>query len=160
MNFQSILTLEKVSFNILMYAIMLIGGLATFFVAIMGMVLDSRIHWFNPYLAAGTISGGALCHYFHHRSASYLNRIGDKDVSEYESALSNHFNNSLVVGVGNVLILLTLIGITIYSIVNIPGGIIFGFYRWFNIIPFALGLVLFIFSKAMAEGGWVEPKDK
>ncbi len=148
------LIVEQCVFNILMYAIVLIGSLAAISINMFATAWNPILHWYTPLVSSGTLYGAALCHYFLHRSESYCLQLDDSEATKYSNALDGHANNSMFVGITNMFILLILTGVTAHSLysISIRGWVV-------GAILYGIAIMLFVLSKPLAEGGWAKKID-
>lgn len=145
------LIVEQTMFNFLMYAIVLVGGLTSILVNMIAKLWRPEAHEYVSYIAAGTLSGGALCHYLLHQNASYLALKGDDDIKKYEADRKNHNNNSAFVLTANLSFLLIIASATFNSVKYLyqNGG------DWIvGLLWFLFSVVLFGLAPTMAAMGW------
>ncbi len=149
------LLVEQNVFNFLTYFIFFFGMVAAILTDALANAWNPVLYWYTPIISAGTLYGTALCHYFHHRSASYYASIGDEAVEAYQQALSKNPNNQYFVGWVNGLLLLIVAGVTVHSFYFIPGeGWKVALTISILVILYCVGIMFFAFSKPLAEGGW------
>ena len=113
-NFLTRLSLQEIGFNILMYLIILVGGLVALLINMLAHILNQLLmHRYVVIISAGTMAGGALCHYFLKMADSYVS-LPDVHISaetkgvyhKYKNRLTEHRGNKFVVGVMNGIIIL------------------------------------------------------
>lgn len=156
MNIQTALVIEKLFFNILMYLIVAAGG---YVVLSAERDAGSSIenNWFIIRVAIATFIGAALCHYFHHLSASYLALEGGGGFQKYETAREKHaFNSAFVVAVNvcMVLVFTRAVVVSCFAISSATDGAWFTVSTTIALAVFVLVAAAFALAPEFAKRGW------
>jgi hypothetical protein len=152
MNLQTMVIIEKVMFNLLMYAIMFIGGSATIVLNMSARSDNPVLHKDVLFVSAATFFGAGLCHFFHHLSASYLALKGSDDIKAYEADRKKHRYVTVFVGYANAGYILIVLGYVYNSLEHVYQD---GTDFWtLGALANISALAMFVLAPEIAARGW------
>ena len=152
------LAIELIVFNVTMYIVAVSGNFFTIALFVCGKFIGLPAYDWIPWVASAALAAVTLLHYFVHRTAYYLSTI-DEQSRKYEEALSNKINNSGIVFLLNLIILLPLISVVISCLLMGYGSEWRVILRIGGVFCFIFVLGEFIKSRGYGRSGWVNKSD-
>ena len=145
--------------QLLQFLVFIIGVTLSLVCCVLGDILSPKAFAYTAYASAMAFTGAGLCNFFIAQIGLYLNFKSDNELLIYERARKKHSNNSFFVGASNLILIVIMLSLNVYSLSN------FGFtpFTISGSICLVVSILMFVASNPLGGSGWINvletPKD-